>query len=135
MSDVSMLRRVGGVVAGVVVAGVTVGVVQAIGHRLYPPPAGTNLGDVAQVTDYVANMPPVALSFVLLAWFLGALIGGWVALRIARWQAAPWLVAGLILFGALWTFYNIPHPIWMMGGGIALPLLAALLLNRRVQSA
>lgn len=133
MSDVSLLRRLGGIVGGIVVAIITVSIVQAIGHRLYPPPIGTNIGDVAQVSDYVAHMPPLALSFVLLAWFLGALVGGWVGLRISRWRIAPWLVAGVILLGGAWSFYMIPHPVWMMAGGIALPLLAALLLSRRGQ--
>jgi hypothetical protein len=135
MSGTSTGRKVVGVIGGLVVAAVVVGVVEAIGHRLYPLPAGMNLTDPDDVRSMIQVMSPQAKSVVLGAWFLGAFIGGWVAMTIARWRPAPWIVAGFILFGGIWSMVMIPHPIWMMAAGVVLPLLAALLVSRRVQPA
>lgn len=63
-----ILRSIGGVVAGVIVAGILVFAVQMIAHVVYPPPAGidpsTSEGQKA-LADYVAKAPPGVFLFVL----------------------------------------------------------------------
>lgn len=126
-----MGRRALGVIAGIIVAIVVVGLIEAIGHRMYPLPAGMNIADPNDLQSMIEVMPAAAKSIVLAAWFLGAFIGGWVALTISRWRPAPWIVAALIVFGGIWSMVMIPHPYWMMVAGIALPILAAALVSRR----
>lgn len=135
MNTSTMGRKILGVIGGVITAGLIVGIVEAIGHRIYPLPAGIDISDPADLNRMIELMPAAAKSIVLGAWFLGALVGGWVALTIARWKPAPWIVAGFILFGGIWSMVMIPHPVWMMAAGVALPLLAALLVSRRAQIA
>jgi hypothetical protein len=106
-------------------------VVEAIGHRLYPPPPGLDISNSADLARLIESLPGPALSIILGAWFLGALIGGWVAFRVGLWRTAPWLVSAVIITGAIWSFVMIPHPSWMIAAGVILPLLAGLLVVRR----
>jgi MFS family permease len=129
--DSNIARRTIGVVAGVVSALLIVGVVQAIGHRLFPLPARLDTNNIDDVRQMIGLMSGSALSFVLLAYFLGSFIGGWVGLRIAQWRVAPWIVSLVILAGAIWSLVMIPHPLWVMVGCLVLPPLATILLLRR----
>ena len=42
-------------------------------------------------------------------------------MQIARNRIAPWIVAAFIVAGGLFSFANVPHPLWMMVGGVVLP--------------
>jgi hypothetical protein len=133
MANINWLRLIGGILIGIVVAGATVGAVEWIGHQIYPPPPGLDLGkpeDLARLMDIIPVGAKVA---VLIAWFFGSLVGGAVAMQIARNRIAPWIVAAFIVAGGLFSFATIPHPPWMMVGGLALPVLAALLVVRRMR--
>ena len=74
--------------------------------------------------------PAGALLIVLVAWLVGALLGGLTADRIARRGFAGWIVAPLVIAGGVWTMLLIPHPAWIWALGIALPLAAAWLAQR-----
>lgn len=125
-----IMRMLMGVVAGIVVAFLCVFAVEWVGHGLYPPPAGLDLNNPADVERLMATMPATAKAFVLVAWFVGALAGAWVANRIAGRSLAGWVVALLVLVGGVATMLMIPHPAWMWAGGIALPLLAGWIADR-----
>ncbi len=131
MTGNSTERTALGVVVGMVLAIIISGVVGAVGHILYPLPASMDLTDPADVRMMITVMSPSAKSVVLGSWFLGAFIGGWAAMAIARWRAAPWIVALTIVAGAVWSMIMVPHPLWMMVAGVALPLLAAALIAGR----
>ncbi|HEX8534173.1 MAG TPA: hypothetical protein VF662_08400, partial [Allosphingosinicella sp.] len=72
-----MLRNILAVVAGLVAVFVTVGILEYIGHLLFP------------VRSDGAAIPPAVQVLVLAAYFLAALIGGWLAASIAgrSWAA------------------------------------------------
>lgn len=112
-------RRVGGSLTGSALTVATIMAVEAAGHRVTGAPL-----DPTQATT------PMLL-WVLAAWGVGPLIGGWVGVRIARWAGAAWIIAGLVIFGVVTTALTIPTPWWMLAGGLALPLLAAALVSRR----
>lgn len=124
------MKIVLGVVAGLVVAFLCVMGIEAIGHSLYPPPAGLDLTNPADVERLMAMAPAAALAFVVLAWFVGALLGAWTANAIAKRGLAGWLVAGLVVAAGVATMLMIPHPGWMWAAGILLPLVAAWLAQR-----
>lgn len=134
MENSSIWRRIGGVVVGIIVAGATVGVVEWIGHQIFPPPPGINVANPADMARLIDSIPIGAKIAVLVAWFAGSLTGALAGVWIARGRLPAFVVAGFIIAGGIATMFAIPHPWWMMVGGVTLPLLAAWLVARRVSA-
>ena len=124
------MRILLGVLAGAILAGLCVYVVELVGHSLFPLPPGLDPKDPADLPAVMAAMPAAAKAMVLLGWFVGALLGAWAANRIARRALAGWIVALLVVAAGVATMAMIPHPAWMWAGGILLPPAAAWLAQR-----
>ena len=124
-----MMRKILATIVGILVAGLVVGLVESINSALYPPPAGFDMYDPAQVATRVASLPATAFLVVLAAWSLGCLVGAWVATRIAQAPTLiPASIVGLfILAGAIYSIVMFPHPMWMIIAGVLLPLPCAVL--------
>lgn len=127
-----------GVVAGIVVGGIVVGIVEIPGYFLHPPPPNFDMNDPQAVKEYFAAAPTSVLLLLLLAWTLGPLAGSFLAAAIARRR---FLVQGMTigLLFALLDLINLvryPHPPWLWAGGIIAPLtmgyVGALLAQRLV---
>ena len=121
-----MLRLIGGIVAGIVLALATVFLVELIGRVVYPFD-DIDMHDRQAVGEMIAAMPVGALLIVAAAWLLGAFVGGAVAARIGGRRWAAWLVAGIVLLFALATILMYPHPAWMQIAAIVAPALGGLL--------
>lgn len=119
-----MKRMILAGIAGIVAMMVTVVLVEAVGHSVFPPPAGTNLQDPEALKALMASMPLGALVMVVVGWLLGAAFGSMLAARLARPRGmGPALAVGVVMLlasGA--TMLMIPHPLWMMLFGLAAPL-------------
>ena len=126
----SLPRTVGAIVAGVIAGGVIVFATEAVGHSLFPPPPDINLADPEDVKRLMASLPAAAFAFVLAGWFLGSLVGAYVARRIASTDTAAWAVAVLFILFTAMNFVMIPHPLWMIVAGILIPLIGAWLAIR-----
>lgn len=123
-----MLRLILAILAGLVVGILVIGVVEGAGHTIFPPPAGVNLTDPAQLKTAMSQVPMGAKVAVLLGWFLGTLAGASTANLIAgRRRLAGWITAAVLFAFAVWTMATIPHPIWFMAAA-ALANLAATVL-------
>lgn len=122
-----MGRLVLAILAGVLVAGLVVYMVEAGGQLMYPPPQGLDLTDRDAMSAYVRQLPHGAFAMVLLAWVLGALSGAWVSARIAA-RPAVWpglVIGGLVLLGVAANVMTIPHPVWVVVAAlIAIPAAA-----------
>ena len=129
-----------GVVAGIVVAWLVIVLSQLLSAALYPPPPGTDLTDPAVLADFINAAPVTAMGCVIAGYALAALLGGWVAARIARAhpRIAAMVVGGMVLLGVILNYTMIPHPTWMLVSGVLLPLpmawLGARLAGRRAHS-
>lgn len=113
-----LVRSVLAVIAGVVVGGAAVGLVEGANYVFFPPPAGMNFRDPEALGRYAASLPTAAYAIVGLAYVLGPLVGGAAAAPIAgRRMAFHGLVVGVILAGAsVMTLVDPslpPHPAWM----------------------
>lgn len=125
-----MLRIAGSLAAGAVAAFVTIWLLEAVGHTIFPPPPTMNPNDPASIAQHFPMIPMGAKLMVVFAWFVGALDGGIVA-RLLRGPAwAPWAIAGLLVVMCLITLAMIPHPLWMKIAGIAAPLLGGFIATR-----
>lgn len=134
-----LVRNVLGVIAGVVVGGFVVGLVEGANVLLFPPPPGMDFTNPEALGRYAASLPTAAYAIVGLGWMLGALAGGVVAAPIAvRRRGVVGLVVGVIFVGA--SIMNLvspdlpPHPAWMWAPALlAAPMgwLGARLVERR----
>ena len=126
------LRTATAIVVGAITAFVLVGVIEAIGETVFPPPAGIDFTDRAQLATYVERLPAGALAFVLAAWivatFVGGLVAGWIARKRAVIVAA--VVGALVLAATIANVMLIPHPTWMVVAGVAGIAAAAWLAGR-----
>ncbi len=115
-----MGRSILGTFVGLVLAILLIGLVETLGHRLIPPPAGMDPTDPASIAAAIPLMPIGSFLFVLAAWFLGAGVGASTAARIARSDARwPGLtVGGVILAATLYNLWLIPHPVWVAISGV-----------------
>lgn len=129
---IPIIRRAGGIVAGVVAAGLVVGVIETLGHSLFPPPPGLDLAKPADQARLMEAIPIGAKLAVVIAWFAGALAGAWAALRISGWAPSVWVVAGVMTVLSVVTTQMFAHPLWMIAAALALPVLAAWLVQRMV---
>jgi hypothetical protein len=125
-----MGRTILGAVAGLVVAFVTIMLVEMAGHVVYPPPPGIDPGNTADMARLIGMLPPGALLFVVAAWAIGAFDGGFVAALIAggnRPRIAALVPALMVVAGVVAMIVAMPaHPLWMSVAGLLLPVPAAL---------
>lgn len=125
-----MLRLILGVVAGAIAGMLTITAIEALGHIIWPPPAGLDMNDMDAFRAAVATMPTGALAAVVAAWTIGAFVGALVANLIARRALAGWIVVALVIAAIVANATMIPGPLWMPISGILLALLAGWLASR-----
>ncbi|MEZ6043260.1 MAG: hypothetical protein R3C20_22415 [Planctomycetaceae bacterium] len=115
-----MVKRIAATLAGLLIGGIAVGLIESISSAIYPPPEGFDFNNPQQLAEFAAQLPTGAFVIVLLAWCAGAFIAGFVARRLAPSRSLmPPVIALLILLAA--TIFNlamIPHPIWMWIAGV-----------------
>jgi hypothetical protein len=124
-----MGRKILAVIAGLVVGGLVVGGMEAVGHAIYPLPAGLNPEDALALKAYIATLPVGAFLMVFLSHVLGSLAGSAVAtLASGRSSLFPGVIVGaLLLVGGIINAVMIPHPLWFVIVDLALYLPVAYL--------
>ena len=126
-----MRQRILGGLAGILVAGLVVYLVEMLAHRLYPPPAAIDASTPEGARALMDQAPLPALVMVVAAWILGALAGGLVARRMGGPGPQVWVVAGFVLLGIVMNVMTIPHPVWMVNAGVLGTIVVGWLLSRR----
>ena len=125
-----MGRTILGAVVGLVVAVITIMLVEFAGHQVYPPPEGLNPMVTEDMAKIMQTLPFGAMLFVVVAWVIGAFDGGFVAALIARKgypRAAAIVPALMVMAGVVAMIIQMPaHPKWMSVAGMLLPIPAAL---------
>ncbi|MBC7776584.1 MAG: hypothetical protein H7246_14210 [Phycisphaerae bacterium] len=106
------LRALFAVMAGILAGGLVIMLVEMLSSQT--PPAGMNINDPAKMSEWIATLPMSAFAILLLAYFLGSAVGGWVANRVAApTHYRPALIVGFGLFIAgVMNLIAIPHPVW-----------------------
>ncbi|MDX2133380.1 MAG: hypothetical protein SFV52_01255 [Saprospiraceae bacterium] len=106
------IRAALAVLAGVIAGGVAIAVIEMLSP--YHPPAGICLTDKEAFGAWVATLPARAFVLLLLAYFVGSAIGGYVTNWVAQTTPyRPALFTGLVLFVVgLMHLVTVPHPVW-----------------------
>jgi len=112
------------VLAGLAVMVLTVAAMEWLGHAMFPPPTGMDPADPEALERIIEILPVPSLAMVACGWALGSLAGAWVAARLAReFRLSAALAIGAVMtMLVLANFVMVPHPLWMVFAGIALPL-------------
>ena len=113
-----MIRQLAGLAAGLTVAISTIAAVEAIGYQLFPPPTGYDMAAGSSET-----LPLETLVWPVIGWFLGAIAGSWVAVRVSGERWTGWAIAACVLAATVLNLVLITHPLWMIIAGVLAPLL------------
>jgi hypothetical protein len=125
------VRQLASVVMGLIVAWVITFGIEFVNNALYPLPPGTDYRDAVSMRAAMVSLPGAALVGILVGWFLAAVAGAWVAVRIARGaRATAWLLGLLLLVAAIRHMTVFQRPIWFWVIGIALYPVAIMLGTR-----
>lgn len=116
-----MLRKILAVIAGLVATGAMVGLIQMLGHYLYPMPPGSDPNEIEAMKEYVENAPFMALFFVIISYAAGAVTGGFVATKIAKdsSRAPAFIIGAVFALVSVYMMLTIPSPFWSWILGIA----------------
>ena len=114
-----MLRKILGVVIGVIVAGLAVVAGEFVMHSLWPM-AQPNASDAAAMKAFMANVPLKMKIGLAVTYAVATFLGAAAATLIARGRWAGWVIVVLMLMATVANFVMLPHPIWL----IALCLVA-----------
>ena len=118
------MNTVIGVLAGLVIAMAVVAGVEMLGHTLYPPPANLDKSDIESVRQMLREAPPIVFVFPLLAWVLGAFIGGFLSHQVSKKPLAAWIVAAVVLLMSAINLVMLPHPVWVAPSAVVLIALS-----------
>src|SRR5436190_12596778 len=126
---VAILRSIGAVVAGLVVAFILIIAVEGISAVLHPFPPGVDPNDYELCKEHVANYPQWLPAVVVVLWGMIALVCSWLATRLGTMRhAAHGKVVGFLLFlPMIVNVTMLPYPIWFgLLNLIAIPMATIL---------
>ena len=121
----TILRKILAVIAGIIVCSIVVGLVQQLGHYLYPLPEGSDPNNPEAIKQYVETAPFMAIFFVIISYAVGAFSGGFISTIIAGDEKKIYAIIIGILFLAtsIYMMTIIPSPIWFWILGILVWIL------------
>jgi hypothetical protein len=131
-----MKRKIFAVVLGVIAAVVIIIAIEALGHSLFPLPAGMDVTDTDAMKAYIVTLPTAALLIVMAAWIIATLTGGLLACIIARETPLIYsaIIGGLVLLGTIINLMSLPHPLWFSITSV-LAIIATIFITGRIGSA
>ena len=121
-----MIRTLGGIVAGMAAAITLMMITEAIGNQIAPAPARLEIEDIADTPP----LPLMTMMFPIFGWFLGALVGGFLAIKISDKPWTAWAIAAVVLAATLLNFVLMAYPVWAMIVGLIMPVLGGWLAQR-----
>lgn len=123
-----MIRTALAFLLGVVLIILSVMGLQMLGHAIWPLPPGLDPKDPAQLDGLVAQMPFAAKAWILLAYAVATKIGVMAATALApnRWKGLGITLGVLMTALCAINFNVLPHPLWMVILGLAIPLPVAM---------
>lgn len=109
-----MLRKILGVLAGVVVAYLVITISQVVSLSMNPFPEGLDMQDKEAMLGYMATLPASAYALVLGGYLVASFLGGLLATLIARTKFVPALIiGGFLTAAAIANAMMIPQPGWV----------------------
>ncbi len=116
-----MLGKIGGFIIGIVAGLVAMVGIAYVGGNFFPAPAAAP-GDLAEQAASALAAAPFGFKLVIvLCWFLGSLIGAWLAKLVSGSGGVAWAVTIVLTLLILANIFVAAFPTWMAigrrGGG------------------
>lgn len=131
----STRRNILATVAGVLVSGLTNGLILKAGSVILTPPEGVDPSDFASINAHIAEYPLIHFAPPFLAHAVGTLAGALIASRLAATRGrAPAMVVGAFgLIGGTAALLMIPNaPVWFDVSDLALAYLPMAWIGHRL---
>ena len=125
--SVSILRSIGAVIAGLVVAMILIIAVEGISAVFHPFPPGVDPQDFEACKAHVAKYPTWVLAVAALGWGATVFLSSWLATRFGtgRHPAHGIVVGSLLYLAAASNILMLPYAMWFeVGCLVLLPLCA-----------
>lgn len=115
-----MLKSIGVILLGLFAAVLVIFIFEFLSHSLYGPPSDIDLKDPEVMKTWIKSLPWQALSLIVLAWFCGAVAGGFIIARmdpLHKLRSSLTLALMLLVSTAI-NLATIEHPGWMWPAGL-----------------
>ena len=111
-----MLRKIIGVMAGLMVAMLIITVIESLNAKLHPLPKGVNIEDREAMQGYINSLPKTAFIILLSGYLLASFFCGLVIRLIAKSDdRTPAYLASIGLATAgIVNFFSFEHPWWVI---------------------
>jgi len=108
------MKNILATIVGFIVASVTVYIFESLlGHNLFPLPEGANPMDMEWIKNNMDQIPTGAKAFVVIAHFMGIVVGMFVAGLISKTSMVPaYIVAGLMIAATFFNIFMLPKELW-----------------------
>lgn len=110
-----IVRNILAVLAGLLVGGLVNMALIVLSGSLFPPPPGVDVNDIASINAHIGEYSVAQLLAPFFAHALGALVGGFVAAKLAVGSGMPQalIVGAFNLVGGIMAVSMIPDaPMW-----------------------
>lgn len=123
------MKNVLATIVGFVVASLTVYLFESvIGHNLFPLPEGANPMDMEWIKNNMDQIPTGAKIFVVIAHFIGIIVGMFVAGLISKTSMIPaYIVGGIMLAATFFNIFMLPKELWFTISDGALVIIGFLI--------
>ena len=102
-----------GTFIGLIMAFVSIGLLEQIGHSLFPIPFEIDPADLSDLKAQLHLIPVGAYVTVVVAHGIGLFLGCLVAGKIDnKTPYSVYIVAGFLIVGTIANLFMIPHPLW-----------------------
>lgn len=116
MGETSKLifNRIFSILTGLVAGAIVIGLLEMVNHTMYPLPDGLDAANRDVFKDYIMTLPLTAFLFLLVAHGVGAMVGGFVASKMAQVQkrGAAMFVGFILVLAGVLNLLSVPHPLW-----------------------
>lgn len=109
-----VINRVLSILTGVIAGALVIGLGEMLSNSMFPMPEDFDFTNREALIEHISAMPITAFFSVLIAHAFGALVGGFVASKMAQVQkkGAATFTGLILLLAGLLNLVSIPHPLW-----------------------
>ena len=108
-----MLRNILATLTGLIVAVITITLIEKLGHAVFPYPENAQPDNMEWLKNNIALIPKGAMISVIIAHACGVIAGMGIAGFISKTSMIPaYITGGIMLIITIIMLFLIPSPIW-----------------------